>query len=157
MRPGLLRHILNLWPPFLFSGIRVQRIAPDWSQAQVRLKLTWYNRNYVRTHYGGNLFSMTDPFWMLLLMHRLGRDYLVWDQAGEIRFIAPGREAVYARFDLEPGLIETIRQATADGQKYLHWFDVDITTADGAVIARVRKQLYIRLRPHKRPSTTPPA
>lgn len=157
MRPGLLRHILNLWPPFLFSGIRVQEIAPDWSRARVRLKLAWYNRNYVRTHYGGNLFSMTDPFWMLLLMHQLGRDYLVWDQAGEIHFVTPGREDVYARFDLEPDLIDTIRTAAADGQKYLHWFNVDITTADGTVIARVRKQLYIRLRPHKRPSTTPPA
>lgn len=152
MRPATLRRIFNLWPPFLFSGIRVQEIAPDWSRAQVRLKLTWYNRNYVRTHYGGNLFSMTDPFWMILVMHRLGRDYLVWDQAGEIQFVAPGREDVYACFELDPAVVEDIRSATADGNKHLRWFDVNVTTADGQVVARVRKQLYVRLRPEKRPA-----
>ena len=62
MTPRRLRRFLRFWPPFLFSGIRIERLDDDWRHARVRLKLRWYNRNYVGTHFGGNLFSMTDPF-----------------------------------------------------------------------------------------------
>lgn len=79
-----------------------------------------------------------------MVLHVLGRDYVVWDQAGEIRFETPGRGTVTARFDLSPATIESIRSRTADGAKHLVWFDTDVTDAQGAVVARVRKQLYIR-------------
>lgn len=151
MKPATLRRIFNLWPPFLFAGIRVQSIAPDWRQARVRLKLAWYNRNYVRTHFGGNLFSMTDPFWMILVMESLGRDYVVWDKAGSIQFVTPGREDVYADFALDDAVLDELRTAAASGEKLLRWFDVDVKTARGEIVAKVRKQLYIRLKPEHRP------
>ena len=144
MKASTLRRFFNVWPPFLFAGIRVREIAPDWRRARVQLKLTWYNRNYVRTHFGGNLFSMTDPFWMILVMHCLGRDYIVWDKAGTIDFVAPGREDVYADFVVDDAVLDEIRAATAGGEKYLRWFDIDVKTAGGDVVARVRKQLYVR-------------
>jgi len=153
MSPRLLRWLFNLWPPFLFSGIRVRAISPDWRYAKVELKLTWYNRNYVRSQFGGSLFSMTDPFWMILVMHNLGGRYHVWDQAAEIRFVSPGRSNVFAEFRLEPSVIDEIHAATAGGEKHLRWFDVDVTSAEGTVVARVRKQLYVRLKPACRPST----
>ncbi|MEJ5208171.1 DUF4442 domain-containing protein [Denitratimonas sp. CY0512] len=151
MTPRHLRRIFNLWPPFLFAGIRVHEIAPDWRHARVQLKLAWYNRNYVRTQYGGNLFSMTDPFWMILVMHNLGPDYVVWDKAAEIEFIAPGREDVFADFQLESAVLDELRQAAAGGDKVLRWFDTEVKTASGELVARVRKQLYVRLKPGLRP------
>lgn len=151
MSPRLLRWLFNLWPPFLFSGIRVRAISPDWRYAKVELKLAWYNRNYVRSQFGGSLFSMTDPFWMILVMHNLGGRYHVWDQAAEIRFVSPGRSNVFAEFRLEPSVIDEIHAATAGGEKHLRWFDVDVTTAEGTVVAKVRKQLYARLKPACRP------
>src|SRR5690606_38240648 len=101
------------------------------------------------THFGGSLFSMTDPFWMLLVMQALGRSHVVWDKAGEIEFIRPGRSTVHASFDLDEATIDTIRSATADGGKYLHWFTTDVLDEAGEPVARVRKQLYIR---RKRPA-----
>lgn len=74
MKPQRLRRMVNFWPLFLFAGIKVERIADDWRYAKVRLKLRWYNRNYVGTQFGGSLFSMTDPWWMILVMECLGRD-----------------------------------------------------------------------------------
>ncbi|TDR40850.1 acyl-coenzyme A thioesterase PaaI-like protein [Tahibacter aquaticus] len=142
--PSGLRRTMNLWLPFLFSGIRVQSISPDWRRARVRLKLGWFNRNYVGTHFGGNLFSMTDPFWMILLLECLGRDYKVWDQAGSIEFVKPGREDVYAEFVVEESVLDELRAATASGEKCLRWFDTEIKTASGELIARVRKQVYVR-------------
>ena len=139
-----LRWLMNIWPPFLFSGIRVLAIAEDWRSARVALRRRWYNRNYVGSHFGGSLFAMTDPFWMILIMRALGRDYMVWDQAAEIRFVAPAREVVFATFHLEDSVLDELRAATEAGDKTLRWFDVAVHTASGELIASVRKQIYVR-------------
>jgi acyl-coenzyme A thioesterase PaaI-like protein len=150
--PRLLRWGMNLWPPFLGAGIRVRHIAPDWSEALVELRDRRFNRNYVGTHYGGSLFSMTDPFYALLLMHRLGERYLVWDQAARIEFVAPGRGTVSARFVLAEERVEAIRAAAAGGAKVLPEFEVEIRDGAGAPVASVRKTLYVRLKPRYRPT-----
>lgn len=137
MQPRHLRWGMNLWPPFLGAGIRVRHIAPDWSEVRVELRQGLLNRNYVGTHYGGSLFSMTDPFYALMLMHLLGDRYLVWDQAASIEFLAPGRG--------------TVRAQAASGEKVLPAFDVEVRDAGGALVARVRKTLYVRLKPRYRP------
>ncbi len=139
-----LRRVMNLWPPYLFSGVRVRAIAADWRHAEIELRSHWWNRNYVGVHFGGNLFSMTDPFWMLLTLNALGKDYIVWDKAGAIDFRKPGRGTVRAHFRLDEAMLDEIRAATAGGGKYLRWCETDIVDAGGDVVARVRKQLYIR-------------
>ncbi len=144
LTPSRLCRVFNLWPPFLFAGIRVERISDDWRRARVRMRLRWYNRNYVGTHFGGSLFAMTDPFWMILVTESLGSDYIVWDRAGTIDFIAPGRGDAVAEFHVADAALEEIRSATADGRKYLRWFETEITALDGSTMARVRKQLHIR-------------
>ncbi len=152
MKPSILRHGMNLWPPFLFAGIHVAAISPDWRHARVELRMRPWNRNYVGTHFGGSLFAMTDPFWMLLLMRLLGREYYVWDQSGAIDFLKPGRGTVSARFDIDDAVLAEIRQATAGGAKYLHWFENEVVDAGGEVVARVRKQVYVRRKPDRRPA-----
>ena len=67
MTPKRLKLWVNWWPPFLFSGVRLLDISDDWRNARVRLKLRWYNRNYVGTQFGGLLFAMTDPYWMIMV------------------------------------------------------------------------------------------
>lgn len=146
MRASTLRRWMNLWPPFLFSGIQVDHIAPDYSRAEVSLHLRWYNRNYVGSHFGGSLFAMTDPFWMLLALRRLGNDYIVWDQAGEIAFVRPGRSTVRASFHLDDASVDSLREEAAGGGKVLRWFDTEVVDTEGEVVARVRKQLYVRLK-----------
>ena len=144
MTPRLLRFGMNLWPPYLFSGIRVTDIGDDWRSARVELRRHLWNRNYVGTQFGGSLFAMTDPFWMLLMLHALQRDYIVWDKAGEIEFVKPGRSTVHAEFRIDDAVIEEIKAAAAGGDKVLRWFDTDVIDAEGEVVAKVRKQLYIR-------------
>lgn len=148
-----LRRVMNLWPPYLFAGVRVRTIAEDWRHAEIELRSHWWNRNYVGVHFGGNLFSMTDPFWMLLTLNALGKDYIVWDKAGAIDFRKPGRGTVRAHFRLDDAMLDEIRAATAGGDKYLRWCETEIVDADGEVVARVRKQLYIR----RKESAAPPS
>jgi acyl-coenzyme A thioesterase PaaI-like protein len=142
--PARLRRIMNLWPPFLFSGIRIEQISADWRYARVRLKLRWYNRNYVKTQFGGALFAMVDPFWMILTLEALRHEYIVWDKAGEIEFIAPGRGDVVAEIRLDDAMLEEIRANTANGDKYLRWCETEIKTDAGELVSRVRKQIYVR-------------
>jgi hypothetical protein len=137
---------MNCWPPFLGAGVRVKRIAPDFSEVDVEMRLTWYNRNYVRTHFGGSLYAMTDPFHMVMTLHRLGPGYIVWDKAGSVEYVAPGRGTVRAEFRISDEQIDDIRRRAANGDKVLPEFAVDVVGDDGKVVARVRKTLYVRLR-----------
>lgn len=150
MNATLFRHGINVWPPFLFAGIHVTRIDPDYRHIRVELRQRFWNVNYVRTHFGGNLFSMTDPFWMLGLLQNLGPDYFVWDKAGEIEFVKPGKGVVGTDFILDQAVIDALKAEAASGGKVLRWFENDITDASGDVVARVRKQVYIRLKPKAR-------
>ena len=144
---GSLRLLMNLWPPFIGAGIHVERLAPDYREAVVRMRLGLLNRNYMGTHFGGSLFAMTDPFFALLVMHNLGRDYVVWDKASSIDYKLPGRGTVRARFRITTEQVEDILQATADGQKYEPTFAVDVVNRHGEVVATVEKTIYVRRKP----------
>lgn len=154
MKASRLRLLMNLWPPFLFSGIRVTRMDEDFGFVRVELRQRWYSRNYVGTHFGGSLFAMTDPFWMIMLMRRVGPGYLVWDQAADIRFVKPGRGTVAVEFELTPAVVEEITAQAAGGSKVLRWMPMQVRDADGEVVAEVRKQVYVR---RKRSQATPAA
>lgn len=142
--PKWLRRALNFYPPYLGAGVRVRSIAPDFKRVEVEMPLRRYNRNYVGTHFGGSLYSMTDPFYMLMLINILGPEYVVWDQAAEIVFRKPGRGTVRAVFTLTDDQIEEIRRQTADGTPYRPRFTVRVTDEAGEVVAEVVKVLYVR-------------
>jgi len=153
MSPRLLRWGMNLWPPYLGAGIHVRSIAADWSEAVVELRARLLNRNYVGTHFGGSLFAMTDPFYALLLMHRLGGRYHVWDHSASIEFVSPGRGTVSATFHMPLETVEAIRAQAATGHKVLPQFQAEVRAAGGGLVARVSKTIYVRLKPRYRPST----
>lgn len=142
-RRFLLR-IINFWPPFFGAGIRVKRIAPDMRAVDVEMKLRFWNANYVGTQFGGSLYSMTDPFHMLMLLENLGRDYIVWDKAACIRFRRPGKGKVKAEFRITEAQLEDIRQQLNVQQKIEPRFVVQVKDESGAVIAEVEKVIYIR-------------
>jgi hypothetical protein len=147
VRGALKRHMrlfLNLWPPFLGAGIRVKRLRSDWKEIDVEMKLRRWNSNYVGTHYGGSLYSMTDPFIMVMLIENLGRDYVVWDKSASIRFRRPGRGTVFARFRLTGDEVEEIKQALKIQAKIERTFMVEVKDESGNVIAEVQKLLHVR-------------
>ena len=60
-----LKRLLNVWPPLFFTGIKVLSIQEDFKHAKVKMALRFYNKNFVGTQFGGNLYAMTDPFYMI--------------------------------------------------------------------------------------------
>ncbi|QJR13925.1 DUF4442 domain-containing protein [Usitatibacter palustris] len=135
---------MNLWPPFRGAGIKVREISPDFRKARVELRMRLLNRNYVGTHFGGSLFSMTDPFFMVLMMHNLGQDYIVWDKAGQIRFIKPGKGTITANFEITQAMVDEAIAKTANGDKFEPTYGVDLVNGEGETVARVEKTLHIR-------------
>ncbi|OZB81896.1 MAG: tetrameric acyl-CoA thioesterase [Microbacterium sp. 14-71-5] len=135
---------MSLWIPNLFSGIRVRGFSADWTQAVVQLHVNVFTRNYVKTAFGGSMQAMTDPYFFMLVMHQLGRDYVVWDTRGEIEFLTPGRGVLTARFHVPAERIADIRARAAGGAKVLEWFETEITDGAGEVVARVRREVYVR-------------
>jgi acyl-coenzyme A thioesterase PaaI-like protein len=142
--PRAQKLLLNVYPPYLMTGIVVREISPDWRRVAVQMGLHWYNSNYFGTHFGGSLYAMTDPFYTLMLAHNLGAGYIVWDRSAEIEFRRPGRGRVTALFELTQDMIDTVVAATRGGEKYQPEWPVEIRDAEGELVARVRKMLYVR-------------
>jgi acyl-coenzyme A thioesterase PaaI-like protein len=143
-RKRFFKQFVSLYPPYLGAGVRVTRATPDFRLVEVEMRLWPWNRNYVGTHFGGSLFSMADPFFMIMLIEQLGPGYTVWDKAGSIRFRRPGRGTVRARFEIPPERLEEIRRAADAGGKVEPTFTVSILDAQGEVVAEVEKLLSVR-------------
>ena len=150
--PAWMRRIFNLYPPFRGAGIRVRHIAPDFRQVTVELRARLLNRNFVGSHFGGSMFAMADPFYMIMMMRNLGRDYVVWDKAGAIRFLKPGYGTLTARFELTQAAVDEAVARTADGSRFEPVFGVEITDERGIPVADVEKTLHIRRADSRRPA-----
>jgi hypothetical protein len=139
-----LRRGINLYPPYLGASVRVTHIADDFRRVEVEMPLRFYNRNYFGTHFGGSLYSMCDPFYVLMLANILGPDYIVWDKAANIRFKRPGKGVMKATFELTEEKIAEIRAAAATQPKIEPLFQVLVKDTEGNVVAEVDKLLYIK-------------
>lgn len=143
--------LVSLYPPFVGAGIRVTRADPDFRVIEVAMPLTWWNRNWVGTQFGGSLFAMADPWFMIQLMERLGPDYVVWDKAGAVRFKRPGRGRVTARFEIDEAVIAQIRAQVASEGRAAPVLTVQIRDEQGEVVAEVDKTISVRPKPAGRP------
>ena len=129
-----------------FAGVRVTHVSEDFREIRVEMPFRFYNRNYVGTHFGGSLYSMVDPFYMVMLIEILGPEYVVWDKSAQIDFIKPGRGTMTARFVVEQERLEEIRRTTAGGERILPAWTVEVRDGRDDVVARVVKTLYVKKR-----------
>lgn len=139
-----LLKFMSFWPPFMGAGISVDRIAEDFTEIDVSMKLKFWNKNYVNTQFGGSLYSMTDPFFMLMLMEQIGPNYIVWDKSATIDFKKPGRGKVFAHFQLSREFVEKIKQDLIKEDKVYPVFNVEVIDSHKNVICTVQKTLYVK-------------
>lgn len=137
---------MHYYPPYWGTGIHVETPDNNMHHFVVTMKLTPLNRNYVGVHFGGSLYSMCDPFYMLIAMEKLGSDYIVWDKSATIHFKKPGRGTVSARFSIEDQKISEIKKEVADLGKCTPAFTVDVVSEQGEVVAQVEKTLWVSLK-----------
>ncbi len=152
LRTRVFRWGFNLFPAFFFTGARLVYLSDDFHEARVELPLSWRTRNLVGTIFGGSLYASVDPFYMVMLIHVLGADYVVWDKAASIRFRRPGRGKLYARFALPPGEKAAIDAALQSAPSIDRVYHVDLVDREGVVHASIEKTVYVRRKDAPAPS-----
>jgi len=139
-----VRWKFNFFPAYRGTGAWVTYIAGDFREVRVRLPLSWRTRNLVGTIFGGSLYGSVDPIYMIMLIRLLGREFIVWDKAAEIRFRKPGRSTLFATFTIDESELNAIREATAAGNPIDRLYTVDLVDRDGVIHATINKTIYIR-------------
>ncbi len=144
VRQKFLDRLINFYGPYVGAGVKLREMSDDFRYAKVEMPLTLYNKNYVGTQFGGSLYSMTDPWYMLMLIKNLGPEYIVWDKGATIDFKKPGRSKVRAEFRLTQELIDKIKAEVEEKVKVNWHFLVEIFDEENSVIATVDKIVYVR-------------
>ena len=148
---NFIRHLINLWPPFLFAGIKITELSPDFKHCRVVLKHRSFTKNLNGTQYGGSLFAMSDPIYSLMLICILGKRYHVWDKMAEIEFKKPGKTDIVLNCTVSDQMLELIYQKTIGGNKFLYVTKDSLYDTMGNEVASVIRTLYIRLKAEYRP------
>ena len=135
--------LLNFYPPFLGAGIKIKTPKKDFTEFDVSMPLRFYNKNYVGVQFGGSLYSMCDPFFMLIAMEKLGSEYLVWDKKASIQFIKPGRSRVHAHFSIDDSIIEEVKKCVEKEGKHTFDLKVKVLSESDELVSVVHKTLWV--------------
>lgn len=144
LRQRFLEKMINFYGPFLGAGVKLEELSKDFRYAKVTMPLRFYNRNYMGTQFGGSLYAMVDPWYMLMLIKNLGSGYIVWDKSATIHFRKPGRGKVTAEFKLTQEIIDEVKATVEANVKMDKVFKVEIKDEEGKLIAEVDKVVYVR-------------
>lgn len=144
LSPRVFRWLLNLWPCFRGTGGQVTHISSDWRVWEVELPLSLRTRNYVGTIFGGSLYGALDPMYMIMLIHILGPDFIVWDKAGSVRFLKPGRSRLHATCRIDEAEVQEIRRLLRATPKVDRTYTAILADAQGTPHAEIQKVVQIR-------------
>ena len=136
----------NFFPAYRGTGARVVYISRDYREMRVKIPLSRRTRNYVGTIYGGSMYGGIDPIYMLMLIKNLGRDYVVWDKAAQIRFKRPGRETLFADFLLTGAELNEIKAILETEKSVDRIYNVELKDKNDKAHALIEKTLYIAKR-----------
>ena len=147
LRQKFLEKAINFYGPYVGAGVKLEKVSKDFRYAKVTMPLTFYNKNYLGTQFGGSLYSMVDPWYMLMLIKNLGKGYIIWDKGATIQFKKPGKGKVHAEFNLTQEIIDEIKANVEVNTKMDKVFKVEIKDEAGTLICEVDKVVYIRRKP----------
>lgn len=144
IKPNTVLKLMSYWPPFLAAGISIKEYNLDQGFITSQLKAYPTNKNYFGTHFGGSLYSMCDPFYVFILAHHLGKDFIIWDVQASIKFKKAVSEPVQAKFSISPEEATQIKHEALAGEIVLPEFHTSVKTLGGEVVAEVFKKLYVK-------------
>jgi acyl-coenzyme A thioesterase PaaI-like protein len=134
---------MNWYPMYFGSGGKILFWSADSQEVHVRLKLNMWTYNYVGTIFGGSLFSASDPFYMLMWYHILGKNYVVWDKSASIRFKRPARKTLYAKYLISDTHIAEIKKKVFENNEIDIPFTLKWQDTEGVVYAEIERIVYI--------------
>ncbi|TYA74066.1 DUF4442 domain-containing protein [Seonamhaeicola marinus] len=122
---------------------KVIEVSEDLHFVKIKIPISFKNRNYVGSIFGGSLFSATDPLYMIQLLNILGDEYVVWDKAATIKYKRPAKQDVFAEFIFSKEEIELIKNDVAEKNEIDIIKKLNIVSNDGTVISELEKTIYV--------------
>ena len=134
----------NLSPMYRRSTAKIDHVSADLMNVRVKLPISYKNRNYVNSIFGGSMFSAVDPIPMVQLMNLIGEDYVVWDKSAEIKFKRPANQNLFAEFVYTPEELENIKKRVAVENEIEIVKSTSLTNKEQTIeFCVVHKTLYI--------------
>ncbi|KAB1159842.1 DUF4442 domain-containing protein [Tenacibaculum aiptasiae] len=140
----IFKYGFNISPMYRRSTGKVLSVSDDLLRVQVKIPISYKNRNYVGSIFGGSLFSATDPVFMVQLINILEDSYVVWDKKAEIKFKRPAKENSYVDFTFTEEEIAEIKERVKEEKEIDLIKEIKITNKDASTVyAEVSKTIYI--------------
>ncbi|WP_272148771.1 DUF4442 domain-containing protein [Tenacibaculum aiptasiae] len=140
----IFKYGFNISPMYRRSTGKVLSVSDDLLSVQVKIPISYKNRNYVGSIFGGSLFSATDPVFMVQLINILEDSYVVWDKKAEIKFKRPAKENSYVDFTFTEEEITEIKERVKKEKEIDLIKEIKITNKDASTVyAEVSKTIYI--------------
>jgi len=146
--------MLNLYPPWLFQGIRIVEIDPEFRRCRVRVARSLRTRNLNGTTFGGTIFAAADPIYALMywqIFARRGERLRVWLKSAQIRYLRPARTALTFEFALSDASLEQAVAALDREGRFTESHQTEAYDRGGEICAVVDTTVYLR-----RPKTDQP-
>ena len=140
----VFKYGFNLSPMYRRSTGRLTYVSDDMKKVDIKIPLSYKNRNYVGSVFGGSLFSATDPIYMIQLLNILDDNYVVWDKHASIRFRRPVKENAYVNFVITEEDLVNIKKDVAEQNEIDFKKVIQITNKQKDVVfAEVTKIIYV--------------
>lgn len=145
----VFKYGFNLSPMYRRSTGKINFVSEDLLKVAVEIPISYKNKNYVGTIFGGSMLSATDPIFMTQLINILGDEYVVWDKATSIRFKRPATKSIYVDFNFTEKEIEEIKEDVAQKKEIDLVKNIQLTDKTKAIVfAEVSKTIYIANETH---------
>ncbi|MEQ6168414.1 DUF4442 domain-containing protein [Ekhidna sp. MALMAid0563] len=139
----LFKLFFNLSPMYRRTTGRVVKVERDFSSVEVKIPLSYKNKNYVGTIFGGSLFAATDPIYMVQLIQILGKDYVVWDKSSMVKFKRPANSDAFAAFAFTEDEISKLKADISEKKEVDLIKPVLLKSKDGKLFCEIEKVIYV--------------
>lgn len=139
----LFKWFFNVSPMYRRTTGRIIAVTSDLSSIDIKIPLSYKNKNYVGTIFGGSLFAATDPIYMVQLLQLLGSDYVVWDKSSTVRFKRPASDDAYAKFEIREEELAKIKADVKVKQEVDLVKLIQLKSKEGVLFCEIEKVIYV--------------
>lgn len=126
-------------------------ISEDLRTIRIRLPLNFRTRNIHGTLFGGAMYAAIDPLYPIIIKVGLGAGYIIWDKAGSIRYLKPGRSTLFAECSMSEQELATLKARLENEPSVDVERGIELVDAQGVVHAIVQKTIYVARKDSCRP------
>ncbi len=139
----LFKVFFNLSPMYRRSTGKITSVTPNLDRIEIKIPISYKNKNYVGTIFGGSLFSATDPIYMVQLIQLLGPAYVVWDKSSVVRFKRPASTNAYSVFEFTEQELDELKSQIEKKKEVDLVKTVQLTSKDGQLFCEIEKTIYV--------------